>query len=252
MKCEHCGYEAPERAVICPECGEILPREKKEADAEKAEAKAAVSDSFSMPFLSSSGSQAMEQESEEDPREQAAQKQIQKNRLRRRIIGISAAALLVLLIVLYVVFLGGYKLAAYRYIKGVDYSSGSMYVALVPDSYMDYLETTYETDRREVKSKIKDYFKSWNKNYGNTGRMTYRIISHEAVNDCGALEDSLKTAYNITVDIKKAVTVQFDVNDGGDKQKEKATFVQIGARWYCMEAMEQINYICEYDGYNQW
>lgn len=93
-----------------------------------------------MPFLSSSGSQAMEQESEEDPREQAAQKQIQKNRLRRRIIGISAAALLVLLIVLYVVFLGGYKLAAYRYIKGVDYSSGSMYVALVPDSYMDYLK----------------------------------------------------------------------------------------------------------------
>ena len=22
MKCEHCGYDAPERAVICPECGE--------------------------------------------------------------------------------------------------------------------------------------------------------------------------------------------------------------------------------------
>ena len=31
MKCEHCGYEAPERAVICPECGEILPRPKKPA-----------------------------------------------------------------------------------------------------------------------------------------------------------------------------------------------------------------------------
>ena len=66
------------------------------------------------------------------------------------------------------------------------------------------------------------------------------------------MEDSLKTAYNITVDIKKAVTVQFDVNDGGDKRKEKAHFVQIGAGWYCMEAMEQISYICEYDGYNQW
>ena len=46
--------------------------------------------------------------------------------------------------------------------------------------------------------------------------------------------------------------MQFDVNDRGDKQKEKATFVQIGAGWYCMEAMEQISYICEYDGYNQW
>ena len=38
MKCEHCGYDAPERAVICPECGEILPRPKKaeEEETEKA------------------------------------------------------------------------------------------------------------------------------------------------------------------------------------------------------------------------
>ena len=36
MKCEHCGYEAPERAVICPECGEILPRPKKPAAEEQA------------------------------------------------------------------------------------------------------------------------------------------------------------------------------------------------------------------------
>ena len=57
MKCEHCGYDAPERAVICPECGEILPRPKK-AEEEETE-KAAVqkktapdADSFSMPFLS--------------------------------------------------------------------------------------------------------------------------------------------------------------------------------------------------------
>jgi len=56
MKCEHCGYDAPERAVICPECGEILPRPKK-AEEEETE-KAAVqkktapdADSFSMRRL---------------------------------------------------------------------------------------------------------------------------------------------------------------------------------------------------------
>lgn len=60
MKCEHCGYDAPERAVICPECGEILPRPKK-AEEEETE-KAAVqkktapdADSFSIAVPAAPG-----------------------------------------------------------------------------------------------------------------------------------------------------------------------------------------------------
>lgn len=53
MKCEHCGYEAPERAVICPECGEILPRPKKPAAEEQAKKEPSpAAEKFSMPFLS--------------------------------------------------------------------------------------------------------------------------------------------------------------------------------------------------------
>ena len=37
MKCEHCGYDAPERAVICPECGEILKRAPQETAEETEE-----------------------------------------------------------------------------------------------------------------------------------------------------------------------------------------------------------------------
>ena len=55
MKCEHCGYEAPERAVICPECGEILPRPKKPAAEEQAKKEPSpAAEKFSMPFLSAS------------------------------------------------------------------------------------------------------------------------------------------------------------------------------------------------------
>ena len=53
MKCEHCGYEAPERAVICPECGEILPRPKKpEAEEQAKKEPSPAAEKFSMPFLS--------------------------------------------------------------------------------------------------------------------------------------------------------------------------------------------------------
>lgn len=143
MKCEHCGYDAPERAVICPECGEILPRPKK-AEEEETE-KAAVqkktapdADSFSMPFLSAPADlEKADGIAAEDPEVLRRQKQEKTTRLTRRIVAAAVAAAVVLAAVLYYVFFGGYKLAVYRYVKGVDRESGSMYVALVPDAYME-------------------------------------------------------------------------------------------------------------------
>ncbi len=250
MKCEKCGFEAPERAVICPECGEILPRvsaEEQQTDA----APDSVSDRFSMPYLSAS---ADEIQDAEDPRKLHAEEKIHRAVIRRRIIALVIAAVLVIGITLYVVFLGGYKLAAFRYIKGVDYASGSMYLALVPDPYLDYLEDTYDTTRRDVKESLGDYFTSWNANYGNAGSMSYEITSRsqQSESQIESLEEELKTAYGITVDIRKAVEVSFRVNDGGDVASEHAVFVKIGMKWCCMEAMEQIDYVCQYDGYGQW
>lgn len=251
MKCEKCGCEAPERAVICPECGEILPRPSAEKT-DAAHTQETIPDGFSIPYLSASADTAAG--SAEDPHKISAEQQIKRNIRKRRIVFSSVAVVVILAVVLYIVFLGGYKLAAFRYIKGVDYSSGSMYLALVPDSYMDYLETTYETTRRDVKESVSDYFVSWNKNYGNEGRMSYDITKKQSLNvsEIEELEDELKQSYNITVEISKAVAVNFSVNDGGERASEKATFVKIGAKWCCMEAMEQIDYVCQYDGYGQW
>ena len=191
----------------------------------------------------------------EDPEVLRRQKQEKTTRLTHRIVAAAVAAAVVLAAVLYYVFFGGYKLAVYRYVKGVDRESGSMYVALVPDAYMDYLETTYSTTRREVKSMMQDYFKYWNKNYGTDGRMSYDIGKTEEITDAdeiSALESELKTDYNITVEIKKAVTVSVNIDDGGTKASEQATFVKIGNRWCCMKAMEDIDFVCQNDGYNVW
>ena len=146
----------------------------------------------------------------------------------------------------YYVFFWGYKLAVFRYVKGVDYSSGSMYTALVPDAYMDYLESTYSTTRREVKSMMSDYFDYWNENYGTEGRMSYDIGHVQHISDAdelAALEDELHTSYDITVEISKAVEVSLTIDDGGTKASEKATFVKIGSRWCCMKAMEDMDYV---------
>ena len=100
-----------------------------------------------------------------------------------------------------------------------------------------------------------DYFKYWNKNYGTDGRMSYDIGKTEEITDAdeiSALESELKTDYNITVEIKKAVTVSVNIDDGGTKASEQATFVKIGNRWCCMKAMEDIDFVCQNDGYNVW
>lgn len=256
MKCEHCGYDAPERAVICPECGEILPREtEKKATAKHSEkSEIPLMNSYAMPFLSAESTGNTDQTTE-DPHEMQVLAREKRSRLMRRLVGGGVAVILIVAVILYSVFLGGYKLAAYRYIKGVDRSSGSMYVALVPDAYMDYLESTYDTTRREVKQMVKDYFTSWNSNYGTEGGMSYEFTSKNVItdeDDLDELEEELKTSYGISVEIKKAVSVKIALDDGGQSAAESARLVKIGQRWCCMEAMEQINYICENDGYNEW
>lgn len=239
--------------MICPECGEILKRAPQET-AEKKTAAVPMPDGFAMPFLAATGTDGDSSTTTEDPRVVLAR--AQEKRSRRLRIGIFSgiAVVLIALVTLYSVFLGGYKLAVYRYVKGVDRCSGAMYTALVPDAYMDYLESTYDTTRREVKEKMHDYFVSWNKNYGNEGGMSYEIVQHEDISDSGIadLESQLKTSYGITADIQKAVSVRITINDGGQKGTESTTFVKIKNRWCSMDAMEDMDYVCKYDGYNEW
>lgn len=256
MKCKNCGYEAPERAVICPECGEILPRSEQSAGAAETAEAAGEPNTFSMPFLSAdAGSSSGEGIGTEDPALQQEKSREKRFRRIRWILCIAIAAVLLLGVTLYQVFLGSYKLAAYRYVKGVDRCSGSMYAALVPDEFMDYLENTYSTTRREVKENLHDYFVYWNENFGTEGSMSYDLSAVSELEDEDALaelEAELKNDYSMTVEIKKAVTARITIDDGGTKATEQATFVKIGFRWCCIEAMEDVDFVCENDGYGVW
>jgi len=93
MKCEHCGYEAPERAVICPECGEILPRPKKPAAEEQAKKEPSpTAEKFSMPFLSAPADlEKADGIAAEDPEELRRAAQEKKFRRTRRIVAAAVA-----------------------------------------------------------------------------------------------------------------------------------------------------------------
>ena len=138
--------------MICPECGEILKRAPQET-AEKKTAAVPMPDGFAMPFLAATGTAGASSTTTAAPRVVLAR--AQEKRSRRLRIGIFSGIAVVqnALVALYRVFLEGYKLAVYRYVKGVDRCSGAMYTALVPDAYMDYQQSTYATTRRDVKEK---------------------------------------------------------------------------------------------------
>ena len=99
MKCEHCGYEAPERAVICPECGEILPRPKKpEAEEQAKKEPSPAAEKFSMPFLSAPADlEKADGIAAEDPEELRRAAQEKKFRRTRRIVAAAVAFVLILL-----------------------------------------------------------------------------------------------------------------------------------------------------------
>ncbi|MCD7958594.1 MAG: hypothetical protein LUF89_03530 [Ruminococcus sp.] len=250
MKCENCGYDAPERAIICPECGEPMPRQKNEEQHQSSE----ILDNFSMPYLQAPAADSGTNGGAIDPKETAQAKEIKHNLHKRWIIYGSILAVIAVLVIIYGIFFSGYKWAVFRYVKGADYSSGSLYLSLVPDEFVDYLETTYSTTRRDVKNMVSDYWVYWNENEGMEGSMSYDIQKHYSLGDTSIaeLEEELMTNYNVDVDISKAESVTLVIDDGGLKSTEEATFFKVGLRWYCLEALDGIDEICEYDGYDVW
>ena len=108
-----------------------------------------------------------------------------------------------------------------------------MYVALVPDAYMDYLETTYSTTRREVKSMMQDYFKYWNKNYGTDGRMSYDIGKTEEITDAAKVKELLKR--QVYSSVRWQQTIENMIADGVD------TFIEVGPGKTLTGFMKKIN-----------
>ncbi len=250
MNCKSCGCELPEGALVCPECCAFVPRESSNSGDTTQKEQKTVENDFSTSFFSATDDT---EDALVDPVAIARAEKIHKNHIRY---GITAGIVVVVIAVVAIVYgvcFSGYKLAAYRYIKGMDHSSGSMYVAMVPDKFLDYLNGTYGFTRREVKSTVSDYFVSWNNSYS-PGNMSYTITSKTWLDDdeIADIADDIYSDYKIKVDISKAISIDYRIDDSGTIGREHSTFIKIGARWCSVEAMETIDWVCSYSGYGAW
>ncbi len=214
-------------------------------------------DIFSMPYLQAddlyddAGESSTTEPIKTDPREARRREKVRRARRTRLIVLAVVVVVLVVLGVIYGVRFSGYRLAVFRYVKGIDYESGSMYVSIVPDSYIDYIDGVYGYSRREIKEKVGSYFTTDNANYSGDTRLSYRITDKEWLedSDVAAIEAQLKSSYGITVDASKAVTVTLKISGSGT---QTATFFKVGMRWCSLEALDTIDWVCKYSGYNLW
>lgn len=69
-------------------------------------------------------------------------------------------------------------------------------------------------------------------------------------------EAKLSDTYHITLALDTVVLANIRISTTGDQQNitdsVTLTLFKSGMRWYCMEAMEQVEYACEYEGYDLW
>ena len=69
-------------------------------------------------------------------------------------------------------------------------------------------------------------------------------------------EQKIADTYSVTVDIDKVVLANVRIVTSGSNQNATdsltLTLFKSGSKWYCMDAMEQVDYACQYDGYDLW
>ncbi|MEE0438860.1 MAG: zinc-ribbon domain-containing protein [Ruminococcus sp.] len=271
MKCNNCGASMEEDAVRCPACGSPVDAasasetEPAPQPAKSAEPSDAFS-SFSMPYLSAEATVKTSVQAEtamEDPQQLAQQAAVRRNKWIRRGVALGIVVVLLVSIILYVVFFGGYKKPLYQYVKGMDKQRGSSYTAIVPNAYLEYLEDTYDMNRREVKEMMGNYFtasmEKSKETYGSNVTISYDVLGTTEITDSQTLadyEDQLKESYNVDLSISKAVSVRTKLVYAGDTQSEYYTeslvFLKSGMKWYSLDAMKDMDYVAQYNGYGLW
>lgn len=248
MLCKKCGCLLSDDATICKECGQKISSE----DSKK----------FSSSYLSEGTSSSISA-SLEDPTEKKYADMERKSRMIRRIVLIVIAVVILIFILVYFLLFAGYKTPLRRYITGRESSGGSRYSKIVPNEFLDKIEEDYGMSRPEIRKCLDSYFNTAKskieEDYGAGLNFSYEVKSNSEItneNNIQQLEDEFLDKYDVKVDISKASTVNIVLKtEGSEKsttEQNTLTFVKIGMKWYCMDAMEIINYACEYSGYNLW
>lgn len=255
-KCKFCSEILSEGAEACPACG--LPVRSSQQTAAKFSGQPASV--YRAPETIKDTDTVVEVVSNE-----ARYARIeQKSRKTRRIVSLCTVLVVAALVTVFCVFFTGYRTAIRRYVSGRESLSGFRYTAIVPDAFLEHLEETYSMNRKEIRSCLDNYFtfavSQMEEQLGSSISFAYERKGETIYTDSATLEEyesNIAEAYDTDVDIEKAVLASIRLSMSGDtgSTKDSMTMTLLkedGGGWFCLEAMEQVEYACEYEGYDLW
>ena len=254
MKCKFCEQELPEGAEKCPNCGIPVRSNQKESPPI-----GAAMTTYRTP----------EQVKDAEPIADIEPPEVRYERLERtsrRNRWIALCAILLVLILLvsgYFLFFCGYRATIRRYVKGRDSMSGTRYCEIVPDAFLSKMSSKYSMNRKEIRDCLDGYFnyakEQMADDLGSNIEFGYERDEETTYTDeetCSEYEQKIADTYSVTVDVDKVVLANVRIVTSGSNQNATdsltLTLFKSGSKWYCMDAMEQVDYACQYDGYDLW
>ncbi len=283
--CKNCGAELSDKAIICTECGEVqsnsdntssddgffsMPYLSAAAPAvSNKSSKSNKNDSSTEDEKSSPASSKSVSKDDiindklTDPLERAFAKRDKRNKLIR-IIAIVTACIIVISVGAYFIFRSkGYHRTLDNYIDGRTSSGGTKYLSIVPELYLINAESLYNMRRPDIKSNTGNYLQyvenQLQADYGNNLSLTYKITSERTVEDKNSLEtieNTITSTYSTDINISEAAYVNIRLTTKGSvtqsSENMSLTFYKYDGDWYCLDAMEVIQFACENAGYNLW
>jgi len=253
MKCKFCEQELPEGAEKCPNCG--IPVRSNQTQ----EPSASMKSTYRTPEQVQQSDSAEEIETPE-----ARYERIERTSRRNRWIAVACVLLvLILLVGGYFLFFSGYRAAIRRYVWGRGSMSGTRYCEIVPDSFLSRLSNEYSMNRKEIRDCLDGYFnyakEQMEEDLGYNIEFAYERDEAMAYTDeetISEYETKLSDEYHITMSLDEIVLANVRISTTGDNRdmtdSVTLTLLKSGTKWYCMEAMEQVEYACEYKGYDLW
>lgn len=170
---------------------------------------------------------------------------------------------LILLVSGYFLFFSGYRAVIRRYVSGRGSMSGTRYCEIVPDTFLSKLSSKYSMNRKETGLSGR-LFPICQRADGrtilvpilNSPMNGMRRLHIRMMKPFPEYETKLSEQYNVTMSLDKVVLANVRISTTGDNRNITdsitLTLFKSGTKWYCMDAMEQVEYACEYDGYDLW
>lgn len=259
MKCKFCQEELPQGAETCPNCG--IPVRSAHQQTASVPAPDAATEATS--YRTSQQIQESQMPEEVDSPETRYER-IERTSRRNRVIAIcTTLVLLIGLVSGYIYFFTGYRTAIRRYVDGRATLSGARYSAIVPDAFLSQMTSSYDMNRKEIRNCLDSYFafarEQMEDDLGTNIRFTYERDTATTYTDAETLatyEEELLSTYSVNMTLDKVVLANVRISTAGNNSNATdsvtLTLFKSGMKWYCMDAMEQIDYACQYEGYNLW